>query len=140
MNVTWIINLVFTLWLSLATPYWRNSHIVYSHNPWECFEQTCFKNTHEKLFLYVWHNKKNDVCKTIKNTESNNVYFCLKTKSTHFLTRKTSISTNVFFISYHFVSKDKYQSGPSIKWREGIALRNKEVTSWKMLQICMKMF
>ena len=120
MKITWIIGLVFTLWLSLATSYWRNSHIVYSHNPWECFEQTCFNNSHEKVSLNVCRNKKIDVYKTIK---SNNVHLCLKTKSTHSLTRKTRISTKIFLvISYDFLSKDKYQSGPSIKWWEGICL------------------
>ena len=62
------------------------------------------------------------IIRTIKNTETNNVHFCLKTKSTHFLTRKISINTKIIFIPYHFFFKDKYQLGPSIKWWEGICL------------------
>ena len=70
--------------------------------------------------MNVYHNKKISVYKTIN---SNNVYFCLKTKSTHSLSKKTRISTKIsFVISYDFFSKDKYPSGPSIKWWDGICL------------------
>lgn len=123
MKVACVVNLNLILWLSLAALYWENSYIVKSYNPWECFVKLV-----SKILIKIWLcmldiKKKNDVWKFIKTTEINNMHFCLKTKSTHFLTSTINISINVcLFIKYHFFFKDIYHSGLSFKWWEGICL------------------
>lgn len=42
MKVVYATNFVFVFWLLVATPYWKISHHVKSHTPWECHSNCYF--------------------------------------------------------------------------------------------------
>ena len=62
-----ITTLILVYWLIVALPYWILSHLVQTLTNLEyCFGFTKYKNSRLILHtLNVWHNKINNVCKTI---------------------------------------------------------------------------
>jgi hypothetical protein len=111
MKVAYATTLTLVYWLIVASLYWPLSDYAHTHtNPKCSFGFTKHRDGKIWINWYDWH-----VC---KNTETNNVYFCIRTKSTHYLTKNISICISSGF--YHLFSQIKYQLGPSIKWWEGI--------------------
>ena len=120
MKFAYATTLVFVYWLIVATSYWTLSHYAQTHTNLECSFDFIKHRDGKQVWLkwYDWHKEIKDDCKHIKTHEINNVYFCINTKSTHYLTRNISICRKS--CSYHFFSQIKHQLSSPIKWWEGI--------------------
>ena len=145
MKVAHVSNLVLILWLSLAALYWKNSHSVNSHNPWECLVHNYCKST-----------LSNVISNQTIRVNVNNVHLCCcKHKSEHYQTQRINNHEKKYcdglYLSRMYAifsfSSTNYHIGPPIKWWEDIGrevqrsktlLNTIKIAMEKSLQICSK--